>query len=56
MTKLLSLTKTEKPENRIFNLDCDEEMKVICFFAPATSVDNYLIFEEIEFPESKEDS
>ncbi|MDH3650348.1 MAG: cupin domain-containing protein [Saprospiraceae bacterium] len=29
----------------------DEEMKVICFFAPATSVENYRMFEEIEFPE-----
>ena len=29
----------------------DVEMKVICFFAPATSVDNYKIFENISFPE-----
>jgi uncharacterized cupin superfamily protein len=29
----------------------NEEMKVICFFAPATSLDNYKMFEEIEFPE-----
>ena len=29
----------------------DVEMKVICFFAPATNVDNYRMFEEIEFPE-----
>ncbi len=29
----------------------DEEMKVICFFAPATSLDNYKIFEGVEFPE-----
>ena len=28
-----------------------EEMKVICFFAPATSVDNYKTFDEINFPE-----
>jgi mannose-6-phosphate isomerase-like protein (cupin superfamily) len=27
------------------------EMKVICFFAPATNVDNYRTFEEISFPE-----
>jgi mannose-6-phosphate isomerase-like protein (cupin superfamily) len=27
------------------------EMKVICFFAPATNVDNYKIFEEISFPD-----
>jgi mannose-6-phosphate isomerase-like protein (cupin superfamily) len=29
----------------------DVEMKVICFFAPATSIDNYKMFEDIEFPE-----
>jgi quercetin dioxygenase-like cupin family protein len=28
----------------------NREMKVICFFAPATNVDNYKMFEEIEFP------
>jgi quercetin dioxygenase-like cupin family protein len=28
----------------------DTEMKVACFFAPATSLDNYKTFEEIEFP------
>ncbi len=28
-----------------------EEMKVICFFAPATSVDNYKTFDHISFPE-----
>ncbi len=28
----------------------DVEMKVACFFAPATSLDNYRTFEEIEFP------
>ena len=27
------------------------EMKVICFFASATSVDNYKTFDEISFPE-----
>jgi len=27
------------------------EMKVICFFAPATSLDNYTIFENIHFPD-----
>lgn len=27
------------------------EMKVICFFAPATSVDNYKTFDHITFPE-----
>lgn len=26
------------------------EMKVICVFAPATSLDNYQMFEEISFP------
>lgn len=29
----------------------DVEMKVVCFFAPATNMDNYKIFEGIEFPE-----
>ncbi len=29
----------------------DTEMKVICFFAPATNLDNYKMFEEITFPE-----
>ncbi|MDH3246561.1 MAG: cupin domain-containing protein [Saprospiraceae bacterium] len=29
----------------------EEEMKVICFFAPATSVENYKMFEKIQFPE-----
>jgi quercetin dioxygenase-like cupin family protein len=29
----------------------DVEMKVACFFAPATSLDNSTTFEEIEFPE-----
>ncbi len=30
----------------------DVEMKVICFFAPATNIDNYKIFEEVSFPEN----
>jgi uncharacterized cupin superfamily protein len=29
----------------------DVEMKVVCFFAPATNLDNYKIFEDITFPE-----
>ena len=29
----------------------DIEMKVICLFAPATSIDNYKTFENILFPE-----
>ncbi len=28
-----------------------EEMKVICFFAPATNLDNYRMFEDVDFPE-----
>lgn len=28
-----------------------EEMKVICFFAPATSLGNYKTFEDISFPD-----
>lgn len=27
-----------------------DEMKVICFFAPATNLDNYKFFEHIDFP------
>lgn len=27
-----------------------EEMKVACFFAPSTSLDNYLTFEDVPFP------
>jgi quercetin dioxygenase-like cupin family protein len=27
-----------------------EEMKVICFFAPPTSLENYRLFEGVEFP------
>jgi mannose-6-phosphate isomerase-like protein (cupin superfamily) len=27
------------------------EMKVICFFAPATNLENYKLFEDVEFPE-----
>ncbi|HEX8675830.1 MAG TPA: cupin domain-containing protein [Segetibacter sp.] len=29
----------------------DIEMKVICFFAPATNIDNYKTFDDISFPE-----
>ncbi|MGF7216446.1 mannose-6-phosphate isomerase-like protein (cupin superfamily) [Spirosoma lacussanchae] len=29
----------------------DVEMKVICFFAPATSIDNYQMFEAVDFPD-----
>ncbi|RYC68012.1 MULTISPECIES: cupin domain-containing protein [Spirosoma] len=29
----------------------DVEMKVICFFAPATSIDNYRMFEAVDFPD-----
>lgn len=29
----------------------DQEMKVICFFAPATSMDNYKMFDSITFPD-----
>jgi quercetin dioxygenase-like cupin family protein len=27
------------------------EMKVVCFFAPATNLENYKLFEGVEFPE-----
>jgi uncharacterized cupin superfamily protein len=29
------------------------EMKVICFFAPATNLDNYKFFEDIDFPDQE---
>jgi quercetin dioxygenase-like cupin family protein len=28
-----------------------EEMKVMCFFAPATNLENYKMFEEVDFPD-----
>lgn len=28
-----------------------EEMKVACFFAPATNLDNYKFFEDVDFPD-----
>ena len=28
----------------------DVPMKVACFFAPATNLDNYKFFEDVEFP------
>jgi len=28
-----------------------EEMKVVCFFSPATDLDNYKMFPDVEFPE-----
>ena len=28
-----------------------EEMKVVCFFSPATDLDNYKMFEDVQFPE-----
>jgi quercetin dioxygenase-like cupin family protein len=29
----------------------DEEMKVACFFAPSTNLENYRFFEDVDFPE-----
>jgi quercetin dioxygenase-like cupin family protein len=28
-----------------------EEMKVVCFFAPATNLDNYKMYEGVDFPD-----
>jgi quercetin dioxygenase-like cupin family protein len=28
----------------------EEEMKVICFFAPGTNLDNYKFFDDVDFP------
>jgi quercetin dioxygenase-like cupin family protein len=33
-----------------------EEMKVICFFAPSTNLDNYRFFEDVDFPASSRDN
>ena len=33
-----------------------EEMKVICFFAPSTNLDNYRFFEDVDFSASSGDS
>jgi quercetin dioxygenase-like cupin family protein len=30
----------------------DVEMKVICFFAPAANLENYKMFEDVDFPKS----
>ncbi len=29
----------------------EEEMKVVCFFAPGTNLDNYKMYEGVDFPE-----
>ena len=29
----------------------NEEMKVVCFFAPATNLDNYKFYEDVDFPD-----
>jgi quercetin dioxygenase-like cupin family protein len=29
----------------------DEEMKVVCFFAPPTGLENYRMFEDVDFPD-----
>ncbi len=31
----------------------DEEMKVICFFAPPSDMSTYKFYEDVEFPETK---
>ena len=33
-----------------------EEMKVVCFFAPATSLENYKLYETVEFPVGAEET
>jgi len=30
----------------------DDEMKVVCFFAPPTGLDNYRLYEGVEFVEN----
>jgi mannose-6-phosphate isomerase-like protein (cupin superfamily) len=29
-----------------------EEMKVVCFFAPPTNLDNYRFHEDVDFPDA----
>ena len=29
----------------------DEEMKVVCFFAPPTGLENYRMYEDVDFPD-----
>ena len=29
----------------------NEEMKVVCFFAPATNLDNYKMYDDVDFPD-----
>ena len=41
----------EKGKVHMLRNSGDTEMKVICFFAPATGVENYKMYEDIEFPE-----
>lgn len=41
----------EQGKIHMLNNSGNVEMKVICFFAPATNIDNYKIFEEVTFPE-----
>jgi mannose-6-phosphate isomerase-like protein (cupin superfamily) len=31
------------------------EMKVVCFVAPATNLDNYKLFEDVDFPDCEAD-
>jgi quercetin dioxygenase-like cupin family protein len=40
------------PQGKVHMLQntSNEVMKVACFFAPATNLDNYKFFEEVEFP------
>jgi quercetin dioxygenase-like cupin family protein len=40
------------PKGKIHMLEnqSDEEMKVACFWAPATNLDNYALFENVDFP------
>lgn len=41
----------EKGKVHMLRNSSDVEMKVICFFSPATGLDNYKMFEDIKFPE-----
>ncbi|SEK92918.1 cupin domain-containing protein [Parapedobacter koreensis] len=46
-----SLVLFEQGKVHMLKNTSTEEMKVVCFFAPATSLDNYLLFEDVQIPD-----
>ena len=39
------------PRGAVHMLHNTEEMKVVCFFAPATNLENYKMYEDVDFPD-----